>query len=442
MAILGRPNVGKSTLFNALIGRRRAITHSSPGVTRDPIEVECAFDGRRILLVDTGGYKVERNELDEQVASRSLASAREADLVLLVLEAGLTNAEDESFIERLRPLADRLILVVNKVDTPEREALVWNFHAYGFPTVIGVSAAHNRNLDELKRRVASMLGPEAAGGNEARPGALVPDEGVVRVAILGKPNAGKSSLANALLGEEKSIVSPIPGTTRDVVEGRFTYRRTLFRILDTAGIRRRTRVRESVEYYSVSRAVESVRQADIVFLLIDSAEGLADQDKKIASFAIEKGRGIVLVLSKWDLQASGRSREREARERVRFLFPVLGFAPLVAVSAVKGTGVKKLLDTALEIKRQLDLRVGTGRLNQALGEWIAHYPLPVRGKNFKIRFATQISVNPVRFVVFVNRLAGFPVSYSQYLENCIRRDLGFSQVPVDIELRQSKKPKR
>jgi GTPase len=264
-------------------------------------------------------------------------------------------------------------------------------------------------------------------------------EGLVRIAILGKPNVGKSSLANKLTGEDNSIVSPIPGTTRDVVEGNFVFKGRTFRILDTAGIRRKSKVTDHIEYYSVNRAIESVSNADLVFLTIDASEGLVDQDKKIAAHAVKEGRGVVIVLGKWDLLKGTPKLLATVTEMVRFQFPVLGFAPVAPVSAVTGYGVKALLETSLGVWDQLHRRVGTGKLNQSLEEWMTHYRLPVRGKNYKIRFITQVGANPVRFIAFVNRMSGFPVSYSQYLENCVRRDLGFSQVPVSIEFRQSKK---
>jgi GTP-binding protein len=452
VAILGRPNVGKSTLFNVLLGRRRAITYSDPGVTRDPIEVECRLGGARMMLVDTGGYTSGAEGLDGVVAARSLKTAREADLVLLVLDAVETTPEDEEFIRRLRPCAEKLLLVVNKVDTPDRDLLVWNAHAHGFPNVIGVSAAHGRGLDQLKETVAAMLeaqleeplsveGQPSGSRAHARPVRAAEDE-IVRIAILGKPNTGKSSLANRLTGEDGSIVSAVPGTTRDVVERSFLHRGKTFLVLDTAGIRRKSRVQDPVEYYSVNRAIESIGRADLVFLTIDATEGLVDQDKKIAGQAVKEGRGVVIVLSKWDLLKSTPRLLEDVSEKVRFQFPVLGFAPIVPVSGLTGFGVRSLLDTALEVWNQLHRRVGTGRLNQALEAWSAHYRLPVRGKNYKIRFMTQISANPVRFVVFVNRLSGFPVSYTQYLENCIRRDLGVPLVPVGIEFRQSRKHER
>jgi GTP-binding protein len=444
VAIIGRPNVGKSTLFNALLGRRRAITHSNPGVTRDPVESACILGGTRVLLVDTGGYSGDSEGLDRAVAERSLRTAREADVVLLVLDAMETTQEDLEFIRIVRPLSDRILVVVNKVDTPDREALVWNAHAHGFPQVVGASAAHHRGMDRLKETVAAMLEarlerPLSTEDPPRRAAGRAPADALVRIAILGKPNTGKSSLANRLTGEEGSLVSSVPGTTRDVVEGGFTYRSRQFQILDTAGIRRRSRVTDSIEYYSVNRAIESIGVADLVFLTIDATEGLVDQDKKIAAEAVKEGRGIVIVLGKWDLLKGSPRLLEEARERVRFQFPVLGFAPIAPVSALTGYGVRALLETSLEVWRQLHQRVGTGRLNQALAGWMEQYRLPVRGRNFKIRFMTQVSVNPVRFVAFVNRMAGFPTSYHQYLENCVRRDLGFPLIPVSIEFRKSAK---
>jgi GTP-binding protein len=445
VAILGRQNVGKSTLFNALLGRRRAITHSRPGVTRDPVEAECSMGGGRVLLVDTGGYTTEGSALDGAVRSRSLKTARESDLVLLVLDAAESSPLDDEFIRIMRPFSEKLLLVVNKVDTPDRETMVWNAHAHGFPHVIGVSAAHARSLERLKETAASMLADrrEAAPPNAApREARNVSDDAVVRIAIVGKPNTGKSSLANRITGSNGSLVSALPGTTRDVVEGTFTHGGRTFRILDTAGIRRKSRVKDPIEYYSVNRAIESIAHADLVFLMIDASEGIVDQDKKIAAQVIKEGRGIVIVLGKWDLLKDSARMREEVSEKVRFQFPVIGFAPIVPVSALTGHGVRSLLDTAQEVWSQLHVRVGTGKLNQKLEAWIAHYRLPVRGKNYKIRFVTQVSANPVRFVAFVNRLAGFPQGYGQYLENCIRRDLGFGCVPVSIEFTQSRKTAR
>jgi len=467
VAILGRPNVGKSSLFNALLGKRRSITHSEPGVTRDPVEEACALGGVPLLLIDTGGFAPAGETLDRVVSGRSLSTARESDLILLVLDAAETTTEDEDFMERLRPLSEKLLVVVNKVDTPDRDSLVWNAHSHGFPRVIGVSAVHGRNLPELKELIATLLEEQRSKPHARAESRRESEADAVRIAILGKPNTGKSSLANRLVGENRSIVSAVPGTTRDVVEGSFEHRGRTFAVLDTAGIRRKSRVMDAVEYYSVNRAIASIERADLVFLMIDASEGLVDQDKKIAGQALKEGRGIIIVAAKWDLLENAAGSRRVARkrgparsaasaqrsagyatrganleatvsERVRFQFPVLGFAPVAPVSSVTGFGVRALLDTALAVWQQLHKRVSTGRLNAALASWTLHYPLPGRGK-FKIKFATQVGSNPVRFVIFVNRVTGFPASYISYLENCIRRDLGFPHVPIAIDMRRSGK---
>ena len=441
VAIIGRPNVGKSTLFNVLIGRRRSITHADPGITRDTVEVECTLGGRRVRLVDTGGYSADARDLDREVARRSLEAAREADLLLLVTDVLETTTEDEEFFRLMRPYSDKVLLVVNKVDSPDRDSLVWNAHAHGFDRVVGVSAAHGRSVDRLRETVAGLLEASEVGAAHlpARGRRADPE---VRIAVLGKPNTGKSSLANRLLGEERSIVSAVAGTTRDVVEGTFTHQGRRLRILDTAGIRRKARVVDPVEYYSVNRAIESIGRADIVVLMFDASSGIVDQDKKIAAQAVKEGRGIILAPGKWDLQKDTAAVRESVRDMIRFQFPVLAFAPIVPISSLTGYGVRALLDTAVTQWSQLHRRVGTGRLNQALKGWMTHYKLPVRGKNYKIRFVTQIGTNPVRFVAFVNRMSGFPEGYAQYLENCIRRDLGFAQVPVTVEFRQSARQDR
>ncbi|MCX7029794.1 MAG: ribosome biogenesis GTPase Der [Spirochaetes bacterium] len=446
VAVLGRPNVGKSTLFNALIGRRQAITHGTPGVTRDAGEGEWRLANRRVVLVDTGGWQAGEDGIAAEVAMRSLREARDADAALLVLDALETTAEDERFMEVLRPLSDRVVLVVNKVDTVDRDPLVWNRLAHGFPSVVGVSAVHRRNLDALADTVEALLDerlPTAPGtdqtGDASEGGARGRE---IRVAILGRPNTGKSSLANRLIGRARSIVSAEPGTTRDVVVGSFQWRGTSFRLLDTAGLRRRTHVDGAVEYYSAARSREAVRECDLVFLVIDAVEGLSDQDKKIAALSVAEGRGLFIVLNKWDLVGRGAGLASEARERIRFQFPVLAYAPVLTVSAATGAGVARLLSTAVEVHAQLTHHAGTGRLNQALAGWVAHYRPPGRGANYRIRYLVQVSTNPVRFAAFVNRLAGFPTSYTQYLENCIRRDFGMPNVPISIELRQSRRSSR
>ncbi|MBN1835735.1 MAG: ribosome biogenesis GTPase Der [Spirochaetales bacterium] len=436
VAILGKPNVGKSTLFNRLVGRRRAITHSTAGVTRDIVEAELWFGDLRCLIRDTGGYNRDSGAIERLVARRSLESAEESDLLLLVVEAAGVSGEDRDFVEKLRRYEDKVILVVNKVDSESQEMALGEFFQLGFRRMIPVSAEANRNLDELREAIyqAARRG-EGGPGRPARQAAA--SEEVPRLTIIGKPNTGKSTLLNRLLGQERAIVSETPGTTRDPVFGEFAYGETRLRVVDTAGIRRRAKVTENVEYYSVNRAIRTLEEADIVLLLVDGLEGLSDQDKKIASLAVRRGRGVVIVLNKWDRMDRGRPALRAAADRVRFVFPILQFAPVVAISAQTGWNVNRMLQEVLELWDQLRRKVPTHQLNRLLQQWVADYPLPVRGRNVKLRYATQTSVNPVRFVFFVNSRKGYPGGYTRYLENRIRQDLGFDKVPVAVEVRES-----
>jgi GTP-binding protein len=437
VAILGRPNVGKSTLFNRLLGRQRSITDPMPGVTRDVLEGECTIQGSRVRLLDTGGYTLDPGSLEQQVSRRSLGVAGQSDLILLVVEVGGLTREDYELVEQLRRHQKKVVLVVNKVDNPSQEPAVGELASLGFERLQWVSAAHGRGIQELKQiiREAALEAPEGEAGERA----VAPrgEAGALRLAILGKPNTGKSTLLNLLVQEERSLVMEEPGTTRDPITAGFRYRDRPFLVIDTAGIRRKSRVSQAVEYYSVNRAIRSIEEADVVLLLIDAREGVSEQDKKIASLAVEKGRGVVLVLNKCDLLGEPSRELPVIEEKVRFFFPMLEFAPLAPISARTGFGVNRLLESASRVGRQLGRRVATNRLNQAVKRWVAEYPLPVRGQNVKIRYATQTGVNPVRFLFFVNTLRRFPSRYLQYMKNRIRRDLGFDRIPVQIELRES-----
>ncbi len=434
VAIVGRPNVGKSTLFNRLIGRRRSITDPFPGVTRDTVEEEFTIDGRNILLIDTGGFKLEREELDDLVVEKSLKAAAESDLILLLVDINEINGEDYQFIEFLRKYEDKVVLVANKADNEKKEFSAWELYSFGFKEVIPVSAIHGKNMDKINSVIFNAA--DRTGSNVEYDTASS-DVKIIRVAILGKPNTGKSTLLNYLLGEERSIVSDIPGTTRDTINGIFNYKTFTFEVVDTAGIRKKSKVKDSVEYYSVNRAIKTIERSDIVYLLIDSVEGLTEQDKKIASLVIKKGSGIILVLNKWDRVKKVSNQLRAVTDRVRFLFPVLHFAPLAATSAINGEGVEHLLDISLKVWDQLNKRVDTAQFNQALQKWLTEYQLPVRGKNIKIRYATQVEINPVKFVFFVNNMRGYPSRYTRYIENKIRKVFGFSLIPIHIDLRQN-----
>ncbi len=431
VAIAGRPNVGKSTLFNRLIKKRKAITASTPGVTRDPVEAEYILNGRKILLVDTGGYKIEKEALDSLVVGRSLSVIKEADVLILLMDINEITPEDDFFIEELRPYSEKIILAVNKVDNIKREYNLWNYYSFGFSSVIGISAEHGLNCGELEDEVAKRI--ESIEIKEID----VDKKPDINLAILGKPNTGKSTLTNHLTGSMNSIVSEIPGTTRDVIEGGFEYNDNFFRILDTAGIRRKNKVEQDVEYYSVNRAIKSISESDIVFIVIDCLESVTEQEKKIASLVIKKGKGIIFVLNKWDKLRNIQNQNQAIIDRIRFVFPVLHFVPIIPISALKGTGVKELLDMALIEWKQLNMRIDTSELNKKLKDWVEQYSPPRSSRTFyKTRYITQTGVTPVVFVLFVNRIKGFPRGYKRYLSNKIREEFNFKYVPFKIELRE------
>ncbi|MDR1947787.1 MAG: ribosome biogenesis GTPase Der [Spirochaetaceae bacterium] len=435
VVLVGRPNVGKSTLFNRLLRKRRAITDPTPGVTRDAVGAETFIAGKPLRLIDTGGFKLDRDEspdpLDDLVVERTLETLKNSDLIVLILAAGEQTAEDEEFIELLRPFRDRLLVAVNKTEGGRREEESWNLLSHGFDRIYPISAEHGDHVGDLEDAIAGRLDFSRVepGDAESRP---------VRIALLGKPNTGKSTLSNRLTAEAASIVSDIPGTTRDVVEGHFVFRDRLFQVLDTAGIRRKTKVTENIEYYSVNRAIKTIEDADIVFLVIDAREGLSEQDKKIAALVHDRGRGIIFVLNKWDLMPGIKNTFTAVADRIRFFFGKMEFVPILPVSAAEGTGIEDLLRTALRIYGQLNRRTDTAALNRALEKWLEDYPPPVGPQTrFKIKYAVQTGDNPVNFVFFASRPRAVGEAYIAYLRNRIRKDLGYSLIPIGVEIRRS-----
>jgi len=438
IVIVGRPNVGKSTLFNRFLHRRRAITDPTPGVTRDPIEAEAFINGMPVRIMDTGGFKLDRKEgtsearMDELVVEKTLASLKKADEILLLLEAGNATAEDEEFIALLRPYRKKLVVAVNKTEGGRREADAWNFLQYGFDEVHFVSAEHGDNILELAEALTKRLDFSKVEEGE--------QERCIRVAIVGKPNTGKSTLSNLLTGTDASIVSDIAGTTRDVVEGSFTYKGRQFQVLDTAGIRRKARVKEDIEYYSVNRAIKTLKHADIVFHMIDAKEGLAEQDKKIIAHATEEGLGVIFVLNKWDTMAQDKKTFKDTVRNIKVLFGQMEYAPVLSLSALEGTGIKELLNTAITLYGQLSKKIDTSALNMALNDWVAASPPPQgRVNKFKIRYIVQTQTNPVKFLVFATRPEAVTDSYIAYIRNRIRADLGFEQIPVVVDVKGSRK---
>ena len=415
VVIAGRPNVGKSTLFNRFLRKRRAITDPTPGVTRDPIEAQAIINGKPVRLMDTGGFKLTRSgdekedQMDELVIEKTQEALRRADKILLLLEASAPTAEDEEFIRFLRPYWGKLITAVNKTEGGRGEA----------DNIMPLAEEITKGLDFS--RVCEA-----------------PADTAIRIALIGKPNTGKSTLSNYLTKTSASIVSEIAGTTRDVVEGGFFYKDRQFIIQDTAGIRRKAKVKEDIEYYSVVRAMKSLEHADIVFHLIDAEEGLTEQDKKIIVQATKRGLGVIFVLNKWDL-VKGEKKFRDAEQHIKIMFGKMEYAPIVPVSAQKGSGIPDLLNTALELFDQLTKKVETSALNLALKDWLEAVPPPHGQRNsFTIKYMVQTSARPVEFLIFANKPDLVSESYLRYITNRIRKDLGFSSIPFLVRVKGSR----
>jgi GTPase len=425
VAIVGFPNVGKSTLVNRLTGTRAAVVHESPGVTRDRKELVCEWRGEEFLLIDTGGVDIAgADPITRSIADQAREAVAEADLVLFVLDAqtGVTPG-DEEVAQILREAKKPVLVLANKIDDPGQEALALELHRLGLGDPIPISALHGHGTGDLLDEILEYL--EVHGG-DGRP--ELPAD-AIRVAILGRPNVGKSSLVNKLLGRERVIVSEIPGTTRDAIDTVLQRGDRTFVLVDTAGLRRKRRHRQGVEYYSELRALEAAERADVALVLIDSSEGVVDQDLAVADVARKADCSTLVVLSKWDVtqvrieDVRGRLRRR-LRQRPEF----------IAVSAKTGRGLDRLLDTVAELFDRHTARVPTPELNRALDELRDKRQPPSRnGKRLNLLYAAQTSVRPPRFRVFVNDPALVTRDYGYWVENELRERFGLEGVPVSID---------
>ena len=331
-----------------------------------------------------------------------------------------------------REVMEKCLIKIYGEEAGKNEAEAWNYAQYGFNDLMLISAEHGDHISDLADAIT-----ERCDFSKVK---VLSSDRPIKIAILGKPNTGKSTLSNRLTHSENSIVCDYAGTTRDVVEGEFEYAGRRFKVLDTAGIRRKARVHDDVEYYSVNRAIKTLDECDVVFLMIDAVEGLAEQDKKICSLAFEKGRGIIFVLNKWDLREEKDNKAvKSVREWMNIMFAHMDFAPILPLSALEGKGIKDLLNTAIDMYGQLTKKIGTSSLNNALQDWLERYPPPAsKTAHFKIRYMTQASVNPVSFIIFATRPEVVPEPYVTYLKNRIREDLGYDQIPVQVEFKGSR----
>ena len=426
VAIVGRPNVGKSTLFNKLVGDRLSIVKDEPGVTRDRLYREMEWSGKEFLLVDTGGLEPRSNDfMMTKIKQQAQVAIDEADVVIFLVDgkAGITGL-DEDVATVLRRKDKKVVLAVNKIDNYIKDQEnIFEFYGLGFEDVIGISGEHKSNLGDLLDAVINKFDDR----NEKD------EEKGLSIAILGRPNAGKSSLVNKLLNEERSIVSDIAGTTRDAIDSSLKYNGDTYTLIDTAGIRRKSKIEDSIEYYSVLRAMKSIKRADVCVLMLDATELLTDQDKRVAGMIYDERKPIIIAINKWDLIEKDNSSVKKFTELVKADLPFLSYAPIVTISALTGKRTVNILEQAKFINEEYHKKISTGLLNQILGEMIAQNPVPTRkGRAVKINYATQVSEAPPKFVFFSNNPELVHFSYQRYIENKLREYFGFEGCPIDI----------
>lgn len=437
VVIVGRPNVGKSTLFNRLIRRRVAVVEDSPGVTRDRLYAETEWRGKRFVVVDTGGILFgDEDPLVEQIRVQAEVALAEADVILFLADAtaGLTD-DDKDLANRLRSVPKPLFIVVNKADNPNRDLYANEFYGLGLGDVWPVSGLHGRGVADLLDEVVALL---------PSPDELAEPKEEIRLAIVGRPNVGKSSLLNAFTGEQRSIVSDIPGTTRDAIDTQIEFLDETFRLIDTAGMRRRGKIQGTVEYYMVNRAVRALERADCALVVIDGVEGLTDGDKRIAKLAHDSGRACVFAVNKWDQVEPGdplvntkSAPKRDFIGQLRDHLPELSYAPVVFTSAIESLGLQPVLKTVLRVMENYSFRLSTGVLNRLIEEAMYRRPYSSKGKAFKVYYSTQVGTRPPHFVLFCNDPDLMHFSYKRYLENQIRRQYPLEGTPVRLTARSS-----
>ena len=430
VAVIGRPNVGKSTFVNRILGSIESIVDDMPGVTRDRLYFNVEWCGREFTLIDTGGIVPGlAEEIMMSIYSQAEIAAEEADAIIFLTDGrdGL-NPVDIDIANLLRKIKKPVFLAVNKIDTPERNDLIAEFYALGLGDPYAVSAMHGTGgTGDLLEAVIKSI-PEYVPDDEVQP---------MKLAIVGKPNAGKSSLVNSLIGEQRTIVSDVAGTTRDSINTEVTYNNNDFILTDTAGIRRKARVDNGVEKYSVQRAIKAIRNSDITVLLIDATEGLTDQDKKIAELSIEAGKGLIIAVNKWDVVEKNTYTADKFTKKIRNEAPFLDFAPIIFISAKTKLRIHKIFDVAMEVYEFAHKKITTSLLNRVILESFAlNPPTTEGGKRLKAYYSTQVSVAPPTFVVFINNGKLVKASYVRYLDNKLREAFGFFGTPIRIVMRE------
>lgn len=435
VAIVGRPNVGKSTLFNRLAGGLVAIVEDRPGVTRDRLYRDSEWLGRKFTIIDTGGieFKNEQTSISTQMRRQAEIAIEEADVIIFVIDAqNSLTPEDEMIAQTLRRSGKPVVAAANKVENFSNVEL-YEFYSLGLGEPIPISAVHGMNVGDLLDQVISHFPSEEEEEYD-------PD--IIKIAAIGRPNVGKSSLVNALLGEERVIVSNVPGTTRDAIDSAFEHEGKHYILIDTAGMRRKGRIEELTERYSVSRSLRAVDRSDVVLMMLDASEGVTEQDKKIAGYAHESGKGIIIVINKWDLVEKDDKTMNRFEKDIREELGFMQYAPTLFISAKTGQRVNRLLELVDFVAEQNSTRITTATINTLVREWVHLNPPPTdKGRRLKILYITQVGVKPPTFVCFVNDPELMHFSYKRYLENQLRKSFGFEGSPIHLVVRQKDEEK-
>ncbi len=431
VAIVGRPNVGKSTLFNLLANKRISIVEDTPGVTRDRLYATAEWLDKEFMMVDTGGIETTNNDvIAVSVRQQAEIAIKEADVILFVCDArtGITN-EDQEVANILRRSKKPIVLVVNKADSPKQEMGIFEFYNLGIGEPVPISAANHLGLGDMLDAVVEKFPPAVANSEDQ-------DEDEIKVALIGRPNVGKSSIFNCLVGQERSIVSDVAGTTRDAIDTPVKIGEQKYLFIDTAGMRRKARIDEPIEKYSVIRSLRAVDRSDVILMVIDAVEGVTEQDKKIVGYVHEAGKGVILVVNKWDLYKKDNSSTLRYTEELRKELVFLQYAPVVYVSALTKQRIHRLPEVISYVAEQNAMRISTSVLNQVITDATAINPPPTdKGKRLKILFSTQVKTKPPTFVIFVNYPEIMHFSYQRYLENKLRESFGFEGTPLNLIIR-------
>lgn len=431
VAIVGRPNVGKSTLFNIFANKRISIVEDTPGVTRDRLYATAEWLDKEFMMVDTGGIEImNADAIAVSIRTQAQIAIREADVIMFVVDAraGITT-EDEDVARLLRQSKKPIVLCVNKADSPKQEINMYEFYNLGLGELYPVSAVNHTGLGDLLDAVVAEFPDDSVTSPED-------EEDVIKVALIGRPNVGKSSIFNALVGEERSIVSNIAGTTRDAIDTEVVRNGQRYLFIDTAGMRRKGKIDEPIEKYSVMRSLRAVDRSDVVLMVFDATEGVTEQDKKIVGYAHEAGKGLVLVVNKWDLYDKQNDSTLRYQEEIRKELVFCQYAPVAFVSAATKQRIHRLPEVISFVAEQNAMRISTSVLNQVLEDAIALNPTPYdHGQRLKILYATQVKIKPPTFVVFVNEPELMHFSYRRYLENKFREAFGFEGTPLEMIIR-------